>query len=62
MIDREKFKTELLTYEMPTIAEFIGFEWGQNLMANYLAFKVNRKLARYEKRKQREEFIKSRLA
>lgn len=51
-------KEELLKYEMPTIAEFVSIDCLQTLLAIYLSWKINRKLHRYYKRKDREEFIK----
>lgn len=52
-------KTELLTYEAPFISEYVSIGWIQTILARYLAWKINRKLARYEKRLERVRFIKS---
>lgn len=41
---------DILMYELPTIAEYIWFDWGQELMARYIAWVTNRKLERYERR------------
>jgi len=49
---------DLLTYEMPSIAEYIPFSWGQEIVAWYIARRVNRKMRRYNKRIERENFIK----
>ena len=46
----EKYVVEQIRYEMPTIAEYIWFDWGQNLMAKYVAWVVNRKNKRYKRR------------
>jgi hypothetical protein len=48
---------ELLRYEAPSWTEYIGFQWGQAIVARYLAKKVNRKLQRYNTRLRREKFI-----
>jgi|TARA_R110000751_G_scaffold153060_1_gene258189 hypothetical protein len=40
---------EILNYEIRShwAAKFIGFEWGQDLMSKYFAWKVRRKYNRY---------------
>ena len=40
---------EVLNYEIHShwLASWIGFEWGQDLMARYFAWKVRRKYNRY---------------
>lgn len=48
---------ELLKYEMPTIAEFVSNDFLQNILARYLAWKVNRKMKRYKIRKLREKMF-----
>lgn len=55
----QEIKNLIILYDTPSIAEWISFEWGQTLVAKYLAWKVSRKLDRYLKRKKREEFIRS---
>jgi hypothetical protein len=50
-------KEDLLFYEAPTITEFLSFRFLQDVMARYIAWKINRKWRRYEKRLAREEFI-----
>ncbi len=50
-------KKELLLYEAPTISEFISVGFLQTLTARYIAFKVNRKWERYQKRLRRAEFL-----
>ena len=58
----KKIKIEdLVTYEMPTIAEFIAIGWLQTICARYLAWKVNRKIRRYNKRIEREQYLKSKF-
>ena len=52
-------REELLVYEMPTIAEFISFEWGQTIIAKYTAWKINRKWKRYQVRLARDRFFKA---
>lgn len=52
-------KEELLEYEMPTIGEFISIKWVQELVARYLAWKINRKWRRYIYRLERTKFFKS---
>jgi len=52
-------KKELIIYEMPSIAEFISIGWIQTIVAKYVAWKVNRKMARYAGRLIREQFINS---
>lgn len=51
-------KEELLKYELPSISEYCDFEWMQTLVGRYSAWKVNKKIRRYNKRKEREEFIR----
>jgi len=49
---------ELLIYECPSIAEYISFNWVQNIVAKYLSYKINRKLNRYNNRIERSEMLK----
>jgi hypothetical protein len=49
---------DLATYEMPTITEFISIGWLQNICASYLAWKVNKKIRRYNKRIERVKYLK----
>jgi len=51
-------KQELCQYEAPSITEYISNDFLQGVIAKYIAFKVNRKWQRYQKRLQREVFIK----
>ena len=55
----EKYVVEQIRYEMPTIAEYIWFDWGQNLMAKYVAWVVNRKNKRYKRRLNNDRFFSS---
>ena len=55
---KEELKNLIILYDTPTIAEFIGFKWGQTLVSRYLAWKVNRKLDRYIKRQERVKYLK----
>lgn len=48
---------ELLKYELPSISEYISIGWMQEIIARLTANRINRKLRRYKKRKEREEFI-----
>ncbi len=48
---------KLLLYEAPWITEFISINWVQNLVARYIAYKVNRKVKRYNFRIDRQEFF-----
>lgn len=41
---------ELLLYECPTIGEFIPAGWISRLISKYLAWKINRKWKRYQRR------------
>ena len=51
-------KNELLIYEIPAIAEYISIGFLQTIIARYIAWKIKRKLRRYEHRKFREKFFK----
>jgi len=51
-------KEDLVLYEAPSITEYLSIGWMQTLCAKYIAWKVNRKLDRFEKRKERERFVK----
>lgn len=56
----EKIKIDdLLTYEAPSIGEWISIDWIQNIIARYLARKINRKIKRYNARIKREQYIRS---
>ena len=48
---------ELITYEMPIIAEFVGWELGQTIIARYVAWKINRKWKRYQGRLKRNAYV-----
>ena len=52
-------KLDLGMYEAPSIAENISIGWMQELMARYIAWKVNRKWKRYEVRLARNKFFKA---
>jgi hypothetical protein len=52
-------RKQLLTYELPSISEYISFGWGQSIIAYFVGRKINRKLKRYNKRLEREKFVKS---
>ena len=54
-------KEELILYESPTIAEFISLDWLQEIIAKYLAWKINRKWARYQYRLARHEFFNQKI-
>jgi len=43
-------KDELTFYELPAIASYISIWWIQDLVARYVAYKVNTKYARMIKR------------
>lgn len=58
-VENQQFVLELLKYETPSIAEFVSWEWLQNIISRYLAWKINRKLKRYNMRCTREEWLKS---
>ena len=49
---------ELIKYELPSMAEFISIKWLQNIIGWYYGKMINRKLKRYNKRLQRDEFLK----
>jgi hypothetical protein len=51
-------KEFLIVYEMPLWYEFISVRWIQNLLARMIAFKINRKLARYNERVERKKWLK----
>lgn len=61
-IDDELDMAKLLKYEAPSLSEYIGFGWGQKLVAKYLAIKINRKLKRYNARLAQERWVKKQLA
>lgn len=50
-------KEELLIYEVPTISGFISNKWLQELVAKYLAWKINKKWRRYEYRIHRSKYL-----
>lgn len=50
-------KEELLVYEMPAIAEFVSIGWMQTIIAKYVAWKVNRKVERYNYRARRKALL-----
>lgn len=54
-MDTEK----LLKYELPSWVEFISIDWMQTVIARYYAWKVGRKIKRYNLRLKREAFIRS---
>lgn len=54
-------KEELIQYELPGIAEYISIDWLQTIIARYSSWKINRKLRRYYKRKDREKYIRDLL-
>jgi len=43
-------KEDLLIYESPSISEFVSIGFFQDIIAGYLAWKINRKWRRYDKR------------
>ena len=45
-------------YEAPTISEFVGNDYLQNIIAKYIAWKINKKVARYNKRIERDRIIR----
>lgn len=50
-------KIEILMYEIPWYAEYVSWGWLQNIISKRVADKVNRKYARYERRKIRERIF-----
>lgn len=54
----DELKQFLLKYDCPSIAENTSFKWGQNLIARYLAWKINTKLDRYNRRLKRDELCR----
>lgn len=48
---------ELIKYELPPITEYISNRWLQGLIGKYYGRKVIKKLERYKKRLQREEWL-----
>ena len=50
-------KRELLLYEVPSITEYISNDFLQEIIAKYIAYKVNKKYKRYEERCIREDFF-----
>jgi len=52
-------KEDLLWYEAPAITEKISIDWIQNIMARYIAWKINRKWERYQKRLKRALFLEN---
>lgn len=52
---------EALEYDMPSIAEYISNDFLQNVIAKYIARKVERKLARLKVRRERSKWIQETL-
>lgn len=52
-------KIDLVKYELPTWVEFISNDWLQSIIARHYANKVNKKVARYNYRNDREAFFKN---
>lgn len=50
-------KKELLLYDTPSIAEHISWDFLQTIIAKYTAWKINRKVRRYEYRVIREKYF-----
>ena len=51
MRGKKKLELEnLLVYECPEIAKYVPFSWIQNIVAELLARRVNRKIIRFNKR------------
>jgi hypothetical protein len=40
-------KRDLLLYELPEISKYADYGWMREIIAKYLAWKINRKYARY---------------
>jgi len=47
----------LIAYEMPSVAEFVSFDCLHTIIGCYVAWKINRKMKRYQKRQNRKEFL-----
>ena len=52
-------KIDLVLYETPAIAKYISIGWIQNILAKYVAKKVNRKVKRYEDTIKTKEYLKA---
>lgn len=52
---------DLLIYESPTISERLDYKWMQDIMSKYLAWKVNRKWKRYQRRIKTAELVRNML-
>lgn len=52
---------ELFRYETPRISQYISNDFLQDLMARYVAFKVNRKLKRYNEYLRLEKWVKKHI-
>ena len=48
---------KLLEYETPLFAEYVSWNWLQNIIAKYIAWKVRRKLKRLDLRQKRKEYL-----
>lgn len=59
--EQNKLKDFLLIYELPTMAEFISVGWMQQIIANHLAHKINRKMKRYNNRPFRKAELRERI-
>ena len=46
-------------YEAPTISEYISNGFLQGIVSRYIAYKINKKWIRYEKRMSREKFLQA---
>ena len=42
---------------MPSVAEFVSFDCLHTIIGCYVAWKINRKMKRYQKRQNRKEFL-----
>ncbi len=52
-------KEEALLYDLPSIVEYVSWGWLQTILARYVAWKVTRKINRYNKRIERKKWIES---
>ncbi len=47
----------LILYETPTISKYISWGWLQTIIGRYIAWKVTRKIRRFEKIIKQSEFL-----
>jgi hypothetical protein len=44
---KKEIINNLIIYETPRISKYIWFKWGQEIMAKYIMWNINKKLKKY---------------